>query len=122
GHRPGYSSIEKKVPQDEVDEWIKQVKDLGVKSIICLLGEDQLPLYNELPNELPDYYRQHGFQVKHIPTIDYQPTKLPEEKRQKVWEAYQKLPKPVLVHCSAGIDRTGVAITYTKKQLKKNSP
>jgi len=116
-HRPGYSST--KVSQDEVDKWIERVKSEGIKSIICLLNEEQLDYYNTLPNGLIDYYQQQGFHVAHIPAPDLQKPPLSDEQLQKALEAYQKLPKPVLVHCSAGIDRTGAAIKHiTRHQLR----
>lgn len=118
-HRPGYSSRE--VSQDEVDKWIERVKSEGIKSIICLLDEEQLDYYNTLPNGLIDYYQQQGFHVEHIPAPDYQNPPLTDEHLQKVWKAYQKLPKPVLIHCSAGKDRTGAAVEYITNQINENS-
>lgn len=108
GCRPGYTSERGvQVEQNEVNLWIQQVKSQGVKSIICLLGPDQLSLYNRLPCGLIEYYRQYCFQVEHIPAIDRRSPPLSDEQLRQVWKAYQKLPKPVLVHCSAGIDRSG---------------
>ena len=44
---------------------------------------------------------------------------LSEDDLQKIWAAYQALPKPVLVHCSAGIHRTGLAVYYIQKRLSE---
>lgn len=117
GHRPGYAGEGRvQVTRAEVDGWIQEVRDQGVKSIICLLGEDQLCLYNCLPSGLVEYYRQSGFQVEHVPALDHQLPPLSEEQLRQVWNAFRNLPKPVLVHCSAGVDRTGRAIKYVRWQ------
>lgn len=115
GNRPGYP--EQIVPIKAVDEWIAEVKSFGIKSIICLLSDDQLPFYQQVPNGLIECYRVNGFSVTHIPAADYQTPPLTDEHLAKIWEAYNRLDKPVLVHCSAGVDRTGRAITYIQQKL-----
>ncbi len=126
--RPGYPS-KKQIPQTEVDRWIDGAKKEGIKSIILLLGNDQLPYYDQLPGGLPGYYRANGFDVAHIPMIDmfhvYKKMKggIPKNAKHvsdadlaKAYEAYKELPKPVLVHCSAGIDRSGAVVRYIKSK------
>lgn len=109
--RPGYGGMRNKpVAKEAVDAWISQVKALGVQSIICLLSDDQLPLYANLQMSLIDYYRKAGFAVVHIPARDHQRPPLTEDHLAQIWTAYESLSKPVLVHCSAGVDRTGSAI------------
>ena len=93
-----------------VDEWIKEVKDMGIRSIICFLSDDQLPFYSGLPSGLIQYYRDAGFDVTHIPEEDYKSPPLSEEGAALAATAFEGLEKPALVHCSAGIARTGVAI------------
>jgi protein tyrosine phosphatase len=41
-----------------------------------------------------------------------------DRQRGKVWTAYKRLEKPVLVHCRAGIGRTHKAVSYIKRKLK----
>lgn len=115
-HRPGYAS--EAVEQSSVDDWIEEVRSLGIKSIICFLAEDQLGFYSKLPDGLISYYRELGFNIAHIPACDYQSPPLSDEDLARVWEAYKDLPKPILVHCSAGIDRTGLAIEHIQRQLE----
>lgn len=120
GNRPGrkccpYKSI---IPVETVDKWIAEVKALGIKSIICLLSsEELLEYYEQVPNGLIKYYRANGFSVTHIPAPDHKTPALTDQHLAKIWEAYNRLDKPVLVHCSAGKDRTELAVDYIEEKL-----
>ncbi len=118
--RPGYrTGAEFSVPREMVDAWVAEVQAAGIASIICLLADDQLPLYERaLPGGLLHHYTKSGFQVAHIPTADGQQEPFTAEQLDAAWEAYQRLPKPVLVHCSAGYDRTGRVVDHLLRRLR----
>lgn len=107
------------VPRDHVDKWLDVLREMGVNSIICLLDDKHLCLYSDLPEELVEYYRSAGFAVAHIMIRD--PVlggTVADAALEKTWHAFQELPKPVLVHCSAGRDRTGKAVEYLLEKLE----
>jgi protein tyrosine phosphatase (PTP) superfamily phosphohydrolase (DUF442 family) len=117
GRRPGYFQGHS-VARAYVDAWIGDARTLGVKSIICLLAEDQLPYCGALETDLISYYRAAGFEVAHVPARDHQTPPLTPDHLTAIWKEYQDLPKPVLIHCSAGLDRTGRAVEYIQRRLK----
>ena len=107
--RPGYPERQG-IGTDEVDGWIVEIREMGIRSIICFLSDDQLPFYSGLPTGLIQYYRDAGFDVAHIPEDDYKTPPLSEEGVREAVVSFEKLQKPILVHCSAGMARTGMAI------------
>ena len=106
--RPGYPS--KEVTPDEVENWIKEAKENGIKTILCFLNDDQLPYYEYHEVPLLEEYKKAGFKVIHHPVQDHLDPPLSPYDESKVKEYYQTAEKPLLIHCSAGIDRTGMAI------------
>jgi len=96
-----------------VREWIARVKAMGVNSIVCFLSTDELVrFYGSQGVNLFASYREAGLQVMHIPVTDHEEPPLELAELHQLRAALSALPPPWLVHCSAGIDRTGCAVKY----------
>jgi protein tyrosine/serine phosphatase len=108
--RPGYDG--KEVSQAEVDAWIAKAKAHGIQTILCLLDDPQLAFYTAVPGGLLDYYRQAGFAVIARPVKDYQFPEVSSGMLATVHADFLGAAKPLLVHCSAGIVRTGAVIRH----------
>jgi protein tyrosine/serine phosphatase len=102
---------------DELESWLTEAGHLGVRSIVCLLDEEQLARYASLPGGLLQAYREAGFAVGHVPVKDLQDPPMAPADLEEVWRLFQVLPAPMLLHCWAGIDRTGAAVNFLRARL-----
>lgn len=99
-----------------VQAWVHRVVTGGFRSVISLLEEAQLDRYyvrgglNLHPHGLLGYYESQGLQVKNLPCTDYQ--RPPKERMAQALDAFHHMPHPILLHCSAGIDRTAPVAEY----------
>jgi len=131
-HRPlryhhKFGGSRKDLPKEAtkaVLEWAKQIKECGIRSIICLMHPKELRHYDSLDldsHNLLEFYRQQGFGVCHIPWED--PAHRPpsgrfsyqdelSRARLKTLCEFDKLLKPVLLHCSGGQDRSAPVAAY----------
>jgi hypothetical protein len=100
--RPGRElGSHKLVPLPVVSTWLGQVRQFGIRSMVCLLAEGQLAFYT-FPGGLLKYCAKDGFQVKHVPTEDHHPACLADSALLQIWNTYLELAKPVLLYCNTG--------------------
>jgi protein-tyrosine phosphatase len=107
------------VSERSVRGWIEAVKAMGVNSIICLLSDDELRKYYSAEGiSLLEVYSGAGFRVSQVPVPDYQEPTMTLAQLDAVVDAVEKLPEPVLVHCSAGASRTGEAVEVLENVMR----
>jgi len=106
-----------------VREWAKDIRGSGVKSLLSLMHDRDLRCYDSLDLgglDLLEFYQQQGFDVAHIPWEDpHHKKSTPGEKRAMLVQvrrealvAYERMAKPVVVQCSAGIDRSSPVAAF----------
>jgi hypothetical protein len=111
--RPGLEVEEGPVPIEVIRDWITSVKDIGVRSIICLLSEPEMEWwYSHLPGGLLRAYEAARIEAVSIPVPLDIPGILAPKHLRDLEEAFARLPRPTLIHCSAGQVRSGAALRH----------
>ena len=113
-----------------VVDWVKRVKSLGIRSIVSLLENEQHEKYYMRgglglhPGGLYGFYRSQGFDLCAIPIVDSPRSVKSNEGKvllERVLQAFDRMTKPVLLHCSAGIDRTSPVAAYIVSKRSSKS-
>jgi hypothetical protein len=124
-YHPLYGGSGKNISRDatpDVKDWAETISILGIKSIICLMHQKDIDYYKDLDLDAPnliEFYKRF-FEVRHIPWEDPHHSKTDKnviekklkQVRQDALRAYEELPKPVLIHCSAGEQRSAPVAAY----------
>jgi len=118
-----------------VFDWASRIKQFGIRGIICLLSPRELAHYAGLAlgaANLIEFYENQGFAVLPIPWDDPRHRCVSEwsfqkelvQKREVALGAFDALDKPILLHCSAGIDRSSpvAAYIFVKRSAHYRSP
>jgi hypothetical protein len=125
-HHPFYGGSGKNLDESAtnlVRRWTERVIVVGIKSVISLMHDRDLACYTGLElgtTNLLEFYKMAGLQVAHIPWEDpHHKKSTPDERRkmllkirEEALSAYDRLKKPVLVQCSAGIDRSAPVAAF----------
>lgn len=102
--RPGHGGRD---PNGTVSEWIETVQNAGIQRVCCLLDETLLQEYDDLIGEYKAVFGEQN--VCHTPIPDFRvvDTDVWTDQILPFLQASDTNNEPVIVHCSAGIGRTG---------------
>lgn len=110
-----------------VMRWVDRIVEEGIRSVICLMSDQEVQLYSQLElgaSNLLELYRKRGLEVASIPWKDPRHVRRDliklRQKEAKVsadaLREFDNLTKPVLLHCSAGIDRSSPVAAFIRER------
>lgn len=125
-HHPLYAGSGTVIPAHAtslVFDWVAAIQAGGIASIISFMHDRDRGCYSELSlnaTDIIEFYEHHGFKVARIPWEDphhskadaHSKRKKLEQSRVEALKAFDRLPKPVLLQCSSGIDRSAPVAAY----------
>ena len=115
--RPGYPT--KAVDIVTLNTTMRLWKEKGIKSIICLLSDEEIGEYYEVINyDLIGFYKKNGFEVFHMSIADFKKPPVSLEQFEVIFQEQNSLTQPILVHCGAGQDRSGTTVAYLEEKYQ----
>ena len=102
--RPGYPST--KVPHFEVEEWLDDMENRGIRRVVCLLGT-KLDYYDDLLAAYSERFGEENVCSAKITDFDICSPELLNEAIIPFLNESVSEKLPTVVHCSAGSGRTG---------------
>jgi hypothetical protein len=125
-HHPRFGGSGRNLSPDAsplVIQWAARVRAEGIRSIISLMHTKDLAYYANLELGAPsllDFYRDQGLVVEHLPWEDPHHSRTAAAEKEKKLRVirvralaiYDSLPKPALLQCSAGIDRSAPVAAF----------
>jgi protein-tyrosine phosphatase len=105
--RPGYAPGSP--AEDPIGHWADSMQGAGIERVVCLLHRPQLARYLDL---LGEYEREFGAEkVCHAPIQDYHlADEATLERVVSFLREADRVGEPAVVHCAAGLGRTGIAL------------
>jgi hypothetical protein len=131
-HNADFQGAQRDLPAEAAPallDWTGRMRAAGVQSIICLMGPAEFrhyttPLTLLGAADLVALYERCGFEVRTIPWEDplysgvegvsYEAQVI--RVREASLLAFDELPKPVLLHCSSGIQRSSPVAAFIHAQ------
>ena len=128
-HQPRYGGSGQAIPGDSkalILDWVEGIRMEGITSIVTFMHDRDLRCYREIDlggSDLLGFLGREGFRVCHLPWEDPAHSKTEwakkrsrlEQVRKEALAAYDQLAKPILLMCSAGIDRSAPVAAYIWK-------
>ncbi len=129
-HHPKFGGRGRSIPPEArstLFQIIRRWKSCSIRGIICLMHPKELKHYDNIDFgalNLIELYLKEGFEVRHIPWDDPAHRNITQGDfhrermliSEKALKAFDELSKPVLLHCSAGIDRSSPVAAFIWKK------